>query len=296
MSAPYDLRRLEFRLHRFTRHSWVSERARAAWGPRIEAIRRAWFDILWQSVMRGVRRCAVVEVPPHELLALEAALAPSGLAVGMLETREEGAALLTDQIVIGTPSIVASLREAWAASDIRAIGGLLEYPPCCVALHHEVIKTYGLVDPTWPMAWSAHPGAGEARVLEIIGPPQTNALLRWLGVQATPHLPCSPSCIPSIALSERLTALGRALGSTEAMEWLEGMLAWPAEWSALHGIAEIKTPVLKTVTNTDATPHRYAVRYVGSRYPEEGAAGLHFPYRPPQHRRLITLVSGVKRP
>jgi hypothetical protein len=71
------------------------------------------------------------------------------------------------------------------------------------------------------------------------------------------------------------------------MDWLLEILSWPVEWSALHGIAEIKTPVLKVCTRTDATPSKYVVRRQGDAYPEEGAKGLTFAYRLPR-RPLLT--------
>jgi SAM-dependent methyltransferase len=66
------------------------------------------------------------------------------------------------------------------------------------------------------------------------------------------------------------------------MDWLEEILSWPASWSALHGIAEIKTPVLKTSTRTDATGHEFVVRRPGTRVPAEGATGLVFPFKSPE--------------
>ena len=63
------------------------------------------------------------------------------------------------------------------------------------------------------------------------------------------------------------------------MDWLEEILSWPASWSALHGIAEVKTPVLKASTRTDATAHEFIVRRHGPRLPAEAVAGLGFPFR-----------------
>ncbi|MEL6431772.1 MAG: hypothetical protein AAFR54_21555, partial [Planctomycetota bacterium] len=48
-----------------------------------------------------------------------------------------------------------------------------------------------------------------------------------------------------------------------------------------HGIAEIKSPVLKISTRTDATAHKHVVQLDGERFPEEGAQGLSFAYRDP---------------
>jgi hypothetical protein len=58
------------------------------------------------------------------------------------------------------------------------------------------------------------------------------------------------------------------------------------EWSALHGIAEIKTPVLKASTRTDATPCNYTLRRQRDNYPLEGVRRLSSPYRLPPQRIL----------
>ena len=65
------------------------------------------------------------------------------------------------------------------------------------------------------------------------------------------------------------------------MDWLLELLNWSVEWSALHGIAEIKTPILKVSTRTDATPHKYTVRRTEETAPTEAVRGLVFPYSTP---------------
>jgi 2-polyprenyl-3-methyl-5-hydroxy-6-metoxy-1,4-benzoquinol methylase len=117
--------------------------------------------------------------------------------------------------------------------------------------------------------------------------------LRWLGVRAVFHLPCSYDCEASDRLARHHLDLARDLGFGEEAEWLRQMLGWPAEWSALHGIAEIRTPVVKIVTRTDATPSKYVVRYHGlgsDGMPEEAAAGLVFPFR----SRSLPLVTASR--
>jgi hypothetical protein len=95
-------------------------------------------------------------------------------------------------------------------------------------------------------------------------------------------------------MARKLLALGREIGFSEEMDWLVQILRWSVEWSALHGIAEIKTPVVKIITQTDATARKYVVRRAGDLYPEEGVHGLSFPYR---SRRipLLTQSSSFQR-
>lgn len=117
----------------------------------------------------------------------------------------------------------------------------------------------------------------DERTIVLDRPSSANILWRWMGVRAVPHLPCSFSCPGTVALAARLLQVGCDAGYEEEMDWIEQILRWPVGWSALHGIAEIKTPVVKVSTRTDATAHKYVVRYRGDRYQGEGATGLAFP-------------------
>jgi SAM-dependent methyltransferase len=98
-----------------------------------------------------------------------------------------------------------------------------------------------------------------------------------------------------VALGQALVQVGRQAGYDEEMDWLLEILSWPVEWSALHGIAEIKTPVLKVSTRTDATAKKYTVRRPATTYPVEGALGIRFPYRLRSARSLVTMPPGSRR-
>lgn len=111
-----------------------------------------------------------------------------------------------------------------------------------------------------------------------------------MGIRAVPHLPCSFDCGATAQFGEAFLEVGRKSGLEYEMDWIDQILAWPVEWSALHGIAEIRTPILKISTRTDSTASKYSVLYAGSVYPEEGTAGLLFPYQKPRRH----LVSGSR--
>jgi hypothetical protein len=141
-------------------------------------------------------------------------------------------------------------------------------------------------------ARSAAPVNGD-RVLRVDGPPEANLLWRWLGIRAVSHLPCRFDCPETVALGRKLLDVGRRAGFGDEMDWLREILRWPVEWSALHGIAEIKTPVLKISTNTDATARKYVVQRPGDSFPSEGVSGLNFPFQLPE-RLHVTESRGFK--
>ena len=98
--------------------------------------------------------------------------------------------------------------------------------------------------------------------------------------------PCRFDCADTVALSRACLELGQRLGLAKELEDLVTVLSWPIEWSSLHGIAEIKTPILKLITVTDTFAHKHTVKRSGDSYPGEGAVGLAFPYHRPKKNKL----------
>jgi hypothetical protein len=191
------------------------------------------------------------------------------------------------RVAIGTAANVEKFKEAWDAERQREVGALLGYPPCCADFFERVWCEEGLIDTTWPMAVNtASKAEAGARLVAVECAPQSNILLRWLGLRAVFHLPCRFDCEATIRTADGLLALGREDGRALEVGWLLEALSWPVEWSALHGIAEVKTPVVKVAALTDATAEKYVVRCQGRSYPAEGARGLSFPYARPSRLRL----------
>src|SRR5262249_12654119 len=148
------------------------------------------------------------------------------------------------RIVVGTPADVSAFKAAWDAADQFAIGELLGYPACCREFFHELWVEHGLRDTTWGMAHNTCRPAEGQRSIEVQGPPEANILWRWMGIRAVSHLPCRFDCPATLETARKFIDVGRRNGLGEEMDWLLEILSWPAQWSALHGIAEIKTPLL----------------------------------------------------
>ena len=272
--------------------AWTSPAARAVWLPRIERIQTAWRAIERESVVERIRDCAIVTLDGVELVERAQGLLRRGVHVlpfqrtlATPDVYQSGVPQPVDgapslfRVVIGAADALSRFQRAWDDADDDAIGALLGYPGCCRAAFRLVWRDLGLRDPTWLMAGGLV-GPDETRdCLEVDGSPETNVLARFIGVRAVPHLPCHFLCEPSAALGRLLCGVGAAHGFAEEMVWLRQILAWPYEWSALHGIAEIRTPVLKVAVASDATAVKYIVRLTGSAYPDEAAAGIGFPYR-----------------
>lgn len=298
--------RLPFRLHDFTRLAWVSDPAREVWEPRVRRVAAMLPELELRTIEGGGRRAALRVVAEGELGSLRAELSRRQLAMlplqGLRQSRNYSAALAPCQTgqpdaywyVIGLQHTVAQVAGLFIDNDNDAIGEMLGYPPCCVSFFQRTWVAAGMLDTTWPAAaGSACVRFRSEREIDIPAVSACAPHLRWLGVRAVFHLPCSYDCEASDQLAQRHLDLARDLGFSEEAEWLRQMLGWPAEWSALHGIAEIRTPIVKVVTRTDATARKYVMRYHGrglAGMPEDAPAGLVFPFR----SRSLPLVTASR--
>lgn len=291
--------RLDFVLPDFARYSWVSDAAMEAWQPRLARIAKAWGEVEWRSVLAGVRSCSLTQVSLEETIGLAGRCIEAGLSVLPLQVEHRlvqsyasttvqsaNGALNALRVAVGKQQDLALFKEAWDRGDNGRMGQLLGYPDCCRAFFQERWVEQRWVDTTWPMADHAEAGHSNGHI-EVDGPPEVNVLWRWAGVRAVPHLPCRFDCQPSSQLASQLLEVGNQSGFKTEMEWIREILSWPVEWSALHGISEIKTPILKISARTDATKDKHTVQYTGHQFPAEGASGIRFPYNSPK-RFLIS--------
>jgi hypothetical protein len=300
MKTSYGIQRLDYRLPDFLRVSWVSDAARTTWEPRFERLKAIWRDLEYRSVIEGLRRCTLQIIPESEYEALAQEMAHYGLTVLQLDhlkaTRHayssvqstyDGQGAVDYRVVVGLGQDVLSFKAAWSIQDQSAIGDLLGIPSCCSTFYHTVWDIERFVDTTWPMAYNTQPKTESTdHRIDIAATPYANVLLRWLGARPVMHLPCSFTCEATDAIGQAFFSLGRQAGFLQEMGWLWDILNWSVEWSTLHGIAEIKTAVVKVATLTDSTPEKYSVRYLGNSIPAESMQGLDFPYVRPDHHAI----------
>ena len=275
MSASGDPAPLSFRLRTPVRVSWTSEPVRELWAPRFAAVRDA-LDAFDPAA-------SVIAVRPERARGMRDTLARAGMHVRPLvddalgdEPQPAGGAVVT--LAVGTRERIDAIAAAASARDAHALATLTGLPACCLAAAWRE----AVFDPVWVRA-SAQPGGG----LTVDQPalPETNALLRPLGLRLAPVAACSARC-EAMRQFGRARLDGLAAGDDrEAAAILAEMLDWPVRWSALHGIAETATPVVRFTYGTLATGRRIAVRYHGTTMPVGAAQGLVFPYRLPARLR-----------
>jgi hypothetical protein len=287
------MQRLDFKLPDFCRISWVSEAARARWEPVMTSARQLVADLEVQTVLLGMRECALVAIPESHFEAHAHQMMDVGLSIEVLEkvAISCGYASTLRPATSGPSSMwcavgrKAQTNNAFACfKDVNTtvLGKSLGYPECCIAFFNEIWNQGGFIDTTWPMAQRTKSQNHASQVeVHVAVRPENNILLRWVGVRPVFHLPCCFDCTATFELARAIRQAARDLGREGETDGLYEMLAMPAEWSALHGIAEIVTAAFRIVARTDATGEKYVVRLNSAELSKQAPSGLTFPFKPP---------------
>jgi hypothetical protein len=277
-----------FRLEDFTRLQWAPQ-ARHVWEPRFQQVSRSWQNIEIDLVGAGFKAGALLVVPPERMADVSRLASTYGLVALVLAQQGRGpssyasttaayveGASFDYRVAICKAAVTSMWTEAWKVHDDEAIGVLLGYPECCRRFFKDTWVAKELVDTTWAQALNT----GEPRegIITIHPDPACNVTLRHLGLRWVSHLPCSFKCEATRTYVEGASKLIRA-NFFEEYRTLSEALQWPVKWTALHGIAEIVTPVCRIISRTDATYTKNTILQHGALYPNEGARGNEFPFR-----------------
>jgi hypothetical protein len=265
------------------RVTWVSNHARDVWGDKFAEFSKAWHEIEWRSVAHGVRPCALLFLSLEELADLASQLREFKLKAvplqACLQTRDREK-VLRYHVAVGTVKVVRAFRKAWISGASDVVGQLLGYPKCCRSFFRETFDGKGLVDHTWQMGIRSAGVNPDVESIHVDGFAELNPFWIGEGVQMVPHFPCRFDCPESKSFAKKLMSVGNKAGHAAIVETGLEILRWPVEWSCLHGIAEIKTPILKILRRTDATATKRAIHFLGDSYPKEGARPYYQAARP----------------
>lgn len=289
------MQRINHILPDWTRVQWTSIENQHKYEPIISSITSAWRQLERMSVVHDIRPSSLDIINPLELEALTEQYKQYGVLVVPLAREGVTSQYSSTSVpytggdfklrVVFTKSEqrAAEWFEIWHAEPrIRdaAAGRLLGYPPCCVKFFEKYWNNQKFVDTTWVMSADKLNLTDADRMIHIKAdtPPEANILWRWQGIRLVSHLPCSFACEHTKAVGMEMAALGRSLGYTKEIDWIYELLSWPIEWSALHGIAEIRTPINKVSARTDMTPWKYTVQKLSDMYPADGMSGISYPY------------------
>ncbi|MVZ97923.1 hypothetical protein EUU23_09410 [Sphingorhabdus sp. IMCC26285] len=251
--------------------AWTSRKARAVWEPRLQEAAAQGATRWIAEAQRGFIDLALVRLAPFEApllrrrfqeagmrLAILGPNAPVGMADLLASARASGLWCLG-----GAADAVKAGEAAWTTGDVVGLGNLLGMPGCCL----QALFAHNLFARP---EWSSSQGVS-------LQTWQTNHTLHRLGLSPAPWLPCTPDCRSTLEW----------IAGSEAPADLPEILSWPLEWSALHGIAQVLTPVFRLVHDTIATGRKARhERGAIDAAPAEAATGLVFPFRTPRRRPL----------
>lgn len=266
---------LDFLLYNFIRISWTSDLAKAVWHPRFNQITSNISEIELVAIKENLKKCAYFKISAEQVSSFHAKLNRYGLVFVELNFNSDPEVV---SVLVGNDlAELDFFNRAWKDNNHSILQTMLGTPNCCQEFLQYVWIKLERNDPTWEMACTK--GLDDlANKIKLPTNPLTNMFLHRLGLKYLHHIPCRMNCSDSITQAKKIHQIGKDLGLNHEMNWLTEILSWPIEWSALHGIAETKTPLFKFINETDATPFKYSIEYAGSQYPLEGARGLSFPY------------------
>lgn len=260
----------------FLRLSWVSEAAERLWMPRMEAVRSMLEDLCIHAAANPGAGCQLRIVRRHRLHSLFVLAAQRGVAAATLPHPPAGRneALVPRQpnqqlqiLLIGNTGKLETARRAWTSQQWDAFSRLLDLPSLqqrefAQHLQEESAGTHP--HPTRGLPDSPHPE--DHQLLHLIG-------LSWW---PTP-LHCSSDLETLRWLGDRQQLANEQF--PDELQWLQEFLAMPMEWSALHGIAELKTPLFRCMHDTISTAEKHRFLFRGHHLPAESARGLGHPYQ-----------------
>jgi len=271
--------RLDFIVPDFLRVVWTSEAAREYWQGKIHALSNLWKGVELLTLIDGLRPGILQSVNPLDLPDLQvwalkhnvqmAIVGVDGAAQGAYGNASipyESGKQFTYRVYFGLEP--ERFLDAWRAQDDITIGHMLDFPDCCVRAFQKHWKEEGWRDYT---------------ALTFDSKDQKNAvynnvLLRHVVIRVVFHLPCSVDCRPSVKRGQEILELMDKNKLNREMNWLRDLLSMPMQWTSLHGIAMVVTPVLKTTYASDALAHKVILNLHSNDYPRYGASGNQFPF------------------
>jgi len=287
-----QMKRLEgISIKQTARIYWTSKEAEAYWLPRVSMVTSSIDAIETMSVAEGLRECAWKTIDERTVPDLASSLGKIGLIVRPISRtgKWEGFSHYTvppDPEKVGNVSCIISRKMsaidefegAYRAGDHNTQGRLLGFPECC---REAFVKNWadGLYDPVYQAAEASGTSTGE-REITVVPIWQANAALRYVGIRIGYHIACDFRCKETEAWGDRLlkVAAGWAGDPVRIRRWLRELLSMPMEWSVLHGIVQVKTPILYVVASSLPTAEKHVIRIMGSHWPVAGAESTVFPF------------------
>jgi hypothetical protein len=279
--------KLNFSMPNFNRITWVSEELKNNWEPIINQLPLVIDDFFTSNEVVNLVPIQIKFINPNKVYNYKKEIIRKGLFAEHLETN-----ILFDNhiycrnksfnsipVVIGTlknvTTFIRSMKDISIEKESKSNKELSDIP----FLGRQYL-TKNITDQFWGYLLSENNEKVEQN--KTLDNNILNPYWASFGISSIPYLPNRLDCSESFDIALKIKEIAKNNLSKGIFDaWYE-ILSWPIEWSALHGIAEIKTPLFKMIYNTDATGTKYSMQLKSETYPEKGLKGLLFPYKKPK--------------
>jgi len=279
----------------FCRTVWVSQEAKETWSRVISQISRFIQGLEVLSVEAGHRPVAWQTVGQQQLVNETKRWAEMGLVSLTIKFVRafNGFAHKHEEPIPGDPStnacvIVArnmadclAFKRAFEKGDNVVQGQLLGFPTCCCEFFRDV-WCKGYYDPIWQAATNTQEvvkqdGGIRHHRIRLKGHPFSNAILRYVGLRVSFHIPCSFDCEDTIRVAKERFELGSSI-NPDLMVLAESLLRMPMSWDVLKGLAVVRTPIAYFITSSVPCKERHIVEVEGDFIPKEAKVGCVYPF------------------
>lgn len=300
--------RLPFRLPTFSRITWVDTAAQRNWQNTFRTIASEIAKVTSAEQLTHSNHVYLTTIVPFEYFRLQQSLTagfkvqvitdnwPSCLEPLRRPNLDSATKIL---VAIGRNDLVLEFTHAWRQDDWKQVLILLGWPNCCAERYVAWQSSGPWLDLSWHTAAHSDVETTGENTLVFKSKWPRHSFLRSLGLVLYDHIPCSSNCLHTEELGSDRIELLRKLGLDFVVDSLVEILRWPIEWTSLHGIAEIKTPLCKISTVTDSLARKYTVRVQSDCYPAGSPPGVVFPFMPPEKLRVSNSKSfrrGIENP
>lgn len=286
---------LPFTMPSSCRIQFVSQQAKEVWESKLALANECYKKLEWMTVKNGLRKCATALIKDDSIPASSRWYASHGLILLPVFATKQTKNGHTHKAIPPKPGekanwfcvVSRSIEDAYTwleadkINDHETKGILLGYPKCCRDFFTETWNN-GYIDPTWQQAENSSPEIIKNTRNQFIrlsknAPWEISTMLRYIGIRAVSHIPCSHDCNNSLNIAKDWIQLGEEL-KLEGLDELKELLQTSVEWNASHGIAYITTPIFKIEVDSVTCPSPYIVQKEGTFVPDEKARGLKFPF------------------
>ncbi len=218
-----------------TRVIWASAAARREWEPKVELAAKAWHQVERDSVAHRLRQVGQEWIAVEDFADFQTWLQDHDLPYKIARFTGRHSGFLHGGYPPGTDMLVVIYGAPGESLTEQNFG----YPACCVRTF-MVRMAEGDLDPM-PFVYSNYKNHTPRPA-----PNRANPLLRYIGVRALPHIPCSFVCQRS--LDQASLYLG--LMPKDAMAATVELLGLPVTWDRYRGVAIVTTPHFRIVTTS----------------------------------------------